>query len=538
MGQVILFVLAVLLANVSGWGTCTTQAWQGNANTCAFITVYGCPMDFGGSCGCSRFGGSGSSGHCVAGRCETAGFNTIYVTNCTSKSEADSVKCELNPNLPDCQQAKDTTLTICLTQKNSLGGYVSNIHRCSCKANNGEVYQCNGKSNVDINNDCPIVRTIQGTCSENGYPNGEPTDDSSGTSAECYAITGNTCHMRDRATRNTFRCECDGSCDFAQRKLASGECANPYPPPQTGNDSLDLPLPDQPPQSSGSEPPQSSGATCDNCSALQAIQANTQDIMESNRSIEGYAQTTMDNTTDIKNGLTEMAIDVSHIRTATENTDLTTQGIDSKLSNTNSLLNDIKNKNWEPQINFNPNITLVDSVRVNVDTAKSPFEILSILRQNNYNENDTVGAATTESSLRAHIDSSVNEGVPNMKDSIPKAVQGVRSALYNLRDTLNKGAYMDSVTAWEIKLTDNGVITGGGSQDCPEPLRRSFTWNLGSKLGVIQIGSFKYICDDLLGIGITLWGLARMVLRCMVSILCMLWIYRTVIGVESSNDED
>ena len=246
----------------------------------------------------------------------------------------------------------------------------------------------------------------------------------------------------------------------------------------------------------------------------------------------------MDNTTDIKNGLTEMAIDVSHIRTATENIDLTTQGIDSKLSNTNSLLNDIKNKNWDPQINFNPNITVVDSVKVNVDTAKSPFEILSILRQNNYNGNDTVGTATTESSLRAHIDSSVNEGIPDMKDSIPKAVQGVRNALYNLRDTLNKGAYMDSVTAWEIKLTDNGILTGGGSQDCPEPLRRSFTWNFGPKFGVIQIGSFKYICDDLLGIGITLWGLARMVLRCMVSIMCMLWIYRTVIGVEGSNDED
>ena len=372
MGQVILFVLAVLLANVSGWGACRSDdygnfsylscgtegsCWSCNTNSVGSVTCYNSDLSV--SPNCVIFHGSGEPSNRYLTGC-TFGNGNVYLKRsiCDTPAEADSVKCAFNPNLPECQQSKDTTLTICLTQKTSLGGYVSNIHRCSCKSNNGEVYQCNGKSNVDINNDCPIVRTIQGTCSENGYPNGEPTD-SSGTSAECYAVTGSTCHMRDKATGNTFRCKCDGSCDFAQRKLASGECTNPYPPPQTGNDSLDLPLPEQPPQSSGSEPPQSSGATCDNCSALQAIQANTQNIMESNRSIEGYAQTTMDNTTDIKNGLTEMAIDVSHIRTATENIDLTTQGIDSKLSNTNSLLNDIKNKNWDPQINFNPNITVV-----------------------------------------------------------------------------------------------------------------------------------------------------------------------------------
>lgn len=67
----------------------------------------------------------------------------------------------------------------------------------------------------------------------------------------------------------------------------------------------------------------------------------------------------------------------------------------------------------------------------------------------------------------SQIDSIVNEGVPDMSDSIGNAVRGVRGAYNALKDSLGNSAWSDSVAKWQNTLTNNGVLSGSGSDNCP-----------------------------------------------------------------------
>lgn len=185
-------------------------------------------------------------------------FRTCYYrTSCDTQAEADSVRCAQDPTLEGCVVEIDTTLFACTDNISGNGG----LYRLACKATNGVVTSCNGKTNVDIATDGTLVRPLQGTCSQNGFNTGViggATSDSTApqsANADCFAIVGSTCHMKDKASGNTFRCECDGSCNVALRNLMAGnaDCTNPYEQPEQ-SDSLDLPLssPSSSPSSSGS----------------------------------------------------------------------------------------------------------------------------------------------------------------------------------------------------------------------------------------------------------------------------------------------
>ena len=92
---------------------------------------------------------------------------------------------------------------------------------------------------------------------------------------------------------------------------------------------------------------------------------------------------------------------------------------------------------------------------------------------------------------------------------------------------------------WGQALTNNGVITGNGSDNCPSILERD--WELNFGLGVtITAGHLgRYICTPIGGLNITIWALCRVLLRAIVAIGCMLWLYKAVLGIDGgSNDED
>ena len=85
-------------------------------------------------------------------------------------------------------------------------------------------------------------------------------------------------------------------------------------------------------------------------------------------------------------------------------------------------------------------------------------------------------------------------------------------------------------------LTNNGTISGNGSNNCPSLLTRHHTLTIGSVS--VDVGSLGgSLCEPIVG-GVTMWAMARMLLRAIVAIGCMLWIYSEVVGVKTTGEDD
>lgn len=569
MLQVFIFIVSVLLANVSGWTQCESGTFVKSISVgkcCGSLQLpeytngnpYCRDVDFckPGTAKCEGYTEgqyryelvSSTNGTCGNyandNSCSGWTINCVYQRRCiigSSSSSSPPSSSSAPPGPPlggGCGFCQDTV------DYSEFPPQIKHVvwHCDSCTAGR------DGIANEAAG--CSIESIGLGSCEDNNEcPSGVICMDDSTFNYDCYATVGATVYVRNRKNGNVFSCEADGSCDMALKKVASGECRDPSQPPEDPNN----------PSSSGSgdssssgepNPESSSDENCDLCDKLGKIVANTQVTAENTGDIANYTQETMNKAIDIYNQQTEMQIDLSHVRTNTENTATNTGNIDTKLSTTNSLLNDIKNKNWSPQIHVgSPDVNVevqgdTNIVTVTADTSRSPFEILNFLKgmfgdtANNYNENDTLGIGGQEQGLLNELDSLTSGGdLSQFGDSLAGAVQSVKTAIGAYKDSLNRGAFSDSVQRWGQQLVNNGVLSGSGSNGCPSVFTRNYTWNMG-RFGNVQIGSFgTFLCQDF-GLGMTLWALARMVLRSMVAIACMLWLYRTVIGANGGDDEE
>ena len=535
--------------------------------------------------------------------CQSWGDYLYYDrTICTTKCEADSAahysSCVSQANhFWDSDSCKcrerteaDSVFTVC-TEDVRNGSPYYQIYLVTIHYKDGQAETACGVSPSLINGEgykqyCPMARTGSGTCAKAGVPNGpsEPKPcngncSSAGgdmlPSAECYATVGYTCYMKDLRTGNTFRCDCDGSCSKAMLDLArplgeGASCRNPYNNPSSSPSSSDSggsggssDSGNSSDSGGSSSPSSSTGAAGDYTQQLDQLIANTQGIMNNTGDISQWTQTTMNNTTDIKNNLSDIGIDVNHIRTNTENTANNTANIDNKLSTTNSLLNDIKNKDWNPTINVEaPNVEIggdtiiinntvsgdTNIINVTTDTSKAPAEILGLLQnalQGVGNSSDTNGMGAQIDGWMGKIDSLIGDTslIRMNGDSLNHAMDNLYSGGYGaIRDTLGNSSIADSMDAWTNKLVDNGKISGDGSDQCPSVLSR--TWRVDFPVGNstvgVDIGPLgRYLCNDVAGLGITFWALCRVILRAIVAIGCMIWLYRTALGIDGgSNEED
>ena len=281
-------------------------------------------------------------------------------------------------------------------------------------------------------------------------------------------------------------------------------------------------------------------------------------------------------TNSIDSKLSTTNSNLSSINSNIDGVKTNTANINRHIQETNELLTNLNAKNWSPEINVevggDTNIINVDNqvtvqgdttivnITNNVDTSHAPKVIEGLFDNyinafnsfvdkftgifgdttNPYNSSDTVGTGNREKSLIDSIENKINgDTVPNMRDSLPRAVGNAKTALQTLKDTINHSAYGDSVNAWTNKLLNNGVLSGNGSNSCPQFLQRDFSWDMGPRLGTWHLGKFMYICEPIAGINVTLWQLARTILRAMVAVSCMIWLYRVVVGIDGgSNDED
>lgn len=536
-------VVALLLLCTHSWGSCSpvNNYTGGYTNLCGGTTnCSGCAVGDPGNkpytCRNQYWVGT-KTAQCRPLYSYSAWYHYWTGVCCTTQAEADSVYCAMYPTAEGCVVETDTTLFACTDNISGNGG----LYRLSCKAQNGVVTSCNGKTNVDIATDGTLVRPLQGTCAQNGFGTGViggATSDSTApqsANAECFAIVGSTCHMKDKISGNTFRCECDGSCNVALRNLMAGnaDCTNPYEQPGQG-DSLDLPF------SSASSSPSSSGS-------------GEGSSPSSSPGGEG-------NSSDFEYDYTEIleAIQANTQQTATElgRSNEFLNDIHNNTETANGLLQAIANKDWSPNINVSaPNVnvqgdTNIINVEVTGDTARAPAEINQFLRDTSglggyadqFTDDRSEWLARADSimgAVSAFLDSMdvVDTSWAKHKTDIDSALVETRNLYRSYMDTLKNSPFNDTIQQWTNKIVNNGVITGQGSNSCPSLLTRHHTLTIGNVS--TDVGSLGgTLCEPIAGLGVTLWAVARTFLRFMVAFGCMVWIYLEVMGIDTTGRGD
>lgn len=119
---------------------------------------------------------------------------------------------------------------------------------------------------------------------------------------------------------------------------------------------------------------------------------------------------------------------------------------------------------------------------------------------------------------------------------LDSATSGMKGAAGALRDSMLNGRFADSLNLWASKF-NNPKITGSGSNTCPSALTRSYSLNFGS-MGEVQMGSFgTYLCEPIFG-SVTPWTLGRILLRAIVAISCMWFLFKCATGFKGDSGEE
>lgn len=123
-------------------------------------------------------------------------------------------------------------------------------------------------------------------------------------------------------------------------------------------------------------------------------------------------------------------------------------------------------------------------------------------------------------------------------NGLATAQQDLKNAYSAGVDSIKNGAFGDSLRHWSNLITNNGVLSGAGSASCPSVFTRTWNVPLGPSGMSYTFGPFsKIVCYNFFA-GITFWSLARVVLRILVAIGCMMWLYHAVTGTSGGNDDE
>ena len=119
---------------------------------------------------------------------------------------------------------------------------------------------------------------------------------------------------------------------------------------------------------------------------------------------------------------------------------------------------------------------------------------------------------------------------------LDSATSGMKGAAKALRDSMLNGRFADSLDLWASKF-NNPKISGSGSNTCPSALTRFYNLNFGS-MGEVQMGSFgTYLCEPIFG-SVTPWTLGRILLRAIVAISCMWFLFKCATGFKGDSGEE
>ena len=613
------FVLLILLLCMVGqnWGACISSGANGSSNS-----RYYCPYGQDGGCTTAQQNCQGTPDceiecaptYALYGKVYTAvtltgsrciynayggqpacgkyyGYLSVstcrYTIQCDSQCEADSVAC-VQKGSPwvwqGCEQG-------CVQQICTDTSFV--ISSCAYSPQRGQYINMLDHHIIkDCKDSSWQTQYYAATCDTAGHD----------TTLKCLGTFDGVHVVVQAANGATSTCAADGSCDMAIRKILAGECKDPRPNPQQSSSSNGESSSSEASSSSDSGESSSSGEGDTSGVARHVIVDELpQRIYDSLGHIDYNIEIMQPFVSGIYDGVYEMLGNqydmkenqrqglelLGDIRDAAESAD-------SKLSTTNSLLNDIKNKNWSPNINVQPaavNIdmsgvqnrqdetrdtihntnSLLESISskldglghdtLHVDTSKAPASIDSALKYWGNSNNRTFGAAGLDSSGWG----AAVEAVTGFADSVSNHIAGLdpiygcdttggrkcdgnligsggissasgqyRDTYHALGDSLTGGAFGDSLSNWASKF-NNSRLSGGGSDNCPSVFTRTWTIPF-ARLGSVQVGPIgTYVCAPIFG-NVTGFALGRVLLRAIVAISCMWFLFKCATGFRGGSD--
>ena len=586
-GFPLLILLIVAICSSSAWGTCFYYSGPYSMNPGTYVRNANClnGQTFSLSkCGATiTLSGSSTWNKCfdVAEDCnDPYGRANVYISYCNNAREADSLIClkegkEWDSQKGECKKClPDTTWEeISCAYSPQRGQYLNVVNTYGVK-------------------DCETFSRSRQYYS--------PSCDSTGADSAytCIGtIDGENVYMRT-PWGATFSCAADGSCARAQAMIAAGECKAPKPTSSASSQSSSSE--GEPTSSDSGESSSSEGEPSDTSGladhvivdelpqrlydSLGAINYNIEIMQPFVSGIYDATYEMLGNQYDMKENQRQGLELLGDIRDATE-------GANTKLSTTNSLLNDIKNKNWNPNINVQ-NTTDVSGIQnrqdqtrdtlhntnslleqikgllgssgsdtIHVDTSKAPASIDSALKfwGNSANRtfsnagldtstwgnaNDSAAVATDSALAQGTWTTAMNcdttggrkcdSGIIG-EHGLDSAASGLKSAYAALGDTLRNGAFGDSLSEWGSKFT-GGVITGSGSGSCPAVLSRSYHVDIIGDTGFdMEIGYF--LCKPVFG-NVTPWALCRLLLRASIALACMWFLFKCATGFKGQGEDE
>lgn len=581
MLQVILFILSVALATVDGWGACNVRVSEViyNIGRCTTFSTGYCAQQFGPvQCKDRCFsGGTWSGKPCgndIFVRIEPYGSNQS--SWCSDNTECGTSNLQLVPNVLCCNNQCEADSIACMQNG---GTFVRNGEQCECKTCDQQdtsytevtcAYDIARGQYLNIANTVTIVNCEATVEEHQYYSNTCDSNCTENSDLTCLGtVDGYNVYLRSCNGRVT-KCEADGSCDMAIRKIANGECENPNDPPNP-NSSSGAGSSSSGVGSSGSGNSSGSGEDWEWLKdSLHVIHVENITTNEHLGNMQPFIAGTYDQVTDLagtahdinSNLLTGFDF-LNDIKQNTGNTANNTNGINNKLSTTNSLLEQINNKNWHPTINVSsPSVTVegdTNIINVQGDTAKAPFEILQFLKglfggSDTTGNFDTTGFGGITDTAKNELDSTLlkadflssidcdTTGGRKCDDKIigahglDSAAGRLRTAYRGVVDSLKNGAFGDSLNEWGSKFTGNGVIAGSGSANCPSVLTRNYRVDIYQGAGYnFTLGT--YLCTPIFG-NVTAWALCRILLRASVALACMWFLFKCATGFKGNSGDD
>lgn len=407
---------------------------------------------------------------------------------------------------------------------------------------------------------------------------------------DCIGTVNGSTVMMKAPNGATFNCEADGSCSRAMQMIASGECKPPSSRPPTPLSSASEPTSSsegEPTSSSSEGEPSSSGGGDEGSSDSEGGQhVIVDDLPQRLYDSLGNIDQNIEWFQPFVSGLYDATWDISgtthdinqNTRTTADNTAgilEKSQNIDNKITTTNSLLTDIKNKNWSPNINVQPpqvnveNNTDVNGIQNRQDQTRDTLHNTNSLLEQILG---WVSKGVTMDSFKQtfNVDSSgwgrLSEEISDAGDSLinqyggimainncdttgghrcdnaiigvgglDSAKKGAKSVYGELRDSMTHGAFMDSLNNWGSAFTGEGVLEGSGSNNCPSFLSRTHTITIGNSTAEMRLDGV--LCATLFG-NVTPWTLARVLIRSIVAFFCMVALFKAATGTMFTSEDE
>lgn len=206
-----------------------------------------------------------------------------------------------------------------------------------------------------------------------------------------------------------------------------------------------------------------------------------------------------------------------------------TQTIANNTSKTNSLLTDIKNKPRDTTIvNVSGDTNIVnvggDTIIVNVggDSVGRPWDTAGAV----------AGARSSWDSLTRALDS-----LPNPDTIHTGPVDSLVTGVVGSLDSGVGRIYRDTIDGLITQGIANSTLSGQGSNTCPAFIMQSYPLTIGSitfdLTQHVKLG--QYLCNPVIG-GKSAWDIGRTILRIVVAIGCMFFLFKCATGTLGGDD--